>query len=137
MFESYVTYTPGKKYIENSISLRNGELRTTYGNEELKIDDSVMFLPLSQAAEIIEDLERDYYNSKPWLESDYDEWTDLLECLPPIRWTRTGTIEFFFLGEASCSHYHVCCAKAKDKYFTRTISRFTSTQEIEQSLLSV
>ncbi len=137
MFESYVTYTPGIKYIEDAISFRNGELRTTYGDKDLRIDDSVMFLPLSHAAEIIEDIERDYYNSKPWLESDYDEWTDLLECVPPIRWTRTDSIELFFLGEASCSHYHVCCAKVKDKYFTRTISRFTSTQEIEQSLLSV
>lgn len=127
MFETYVQYEPGKRNIDNIVSFHEGELVGGYGKTPLK--PNLMMIPLDHAVELIDDLERDFYETG-WVETTQDEYWEMLEVLPPIRFTTIQDIQFFFVGEATSGAYHACYAKKEDKYLCQTISRYTPTQEI-------
>lgn len=89
----------------------------------------------------------DYYQNyeKPYLESlqkpfqeiTEEKYYDLLECLPPKRWTQDDStgINFFFLSEAYTSHLHSCVVRYEGKYYVALRSILDSTKKIIESIL--
>lgn len=77
-----------------------------------------------------------YY--EPYLKSlqeDFKETTeemfmDGLECLPPKRWTRAGSQEFFFVGECYTADLYTCFVRKGDKYYTALRSIRTSAEDL-------
>lgn len=55
----------------------------------------------------------------PFIECTKEAYWDALECLPPIRWTRSaGNPEFFFLGECFTYNLYSCFISWKGKYYS-------------------
>jgi len=68
---------------------------------------------------------------RPFTEITREEYWDMLECLPPKRWTNIGlTNEFFFLGECYTADLYTLCIKVGNKYFTGLRSIFMKNEEI-------
>jgi hypothetical protein len=61
--------------------------------------------------------------------SKEDFW-DALECLPPKRWTRTSTSEFFFLGECFTANLYSCFVRKGENYFSALRPINTPDEEI-------
>jgi hypothetical protein len=55
----------------------------------------------------------------PFVECTKEVYWDALECLPPLRWTRSaGNPEFFFLGECFTYNLYSCFVSWKGKYYS-------------------
>ena len=77
-----------------------------------------------------------------WEECSEEHYWDMLECLPPMRWTQ-GIISFFFISEAYTHDLHTCIIKdSRDKnnvkYYEATRSRYKKNNElIEDFILQI
>ena len=59
-----------------------------------------------------------------------EDFWDALECLPPKRWTRTSTSEFFFLGECYTANLYMCFVRKDENYFSALRPINTKDEEI-------
>lgn len=83
-----------------------------------------------------EEFERDYY--RPHLKSMQEEFKetteerfiDALECLPPKRWTRENSKEFFFVGECFTADLYSAYVRLGNKYYTALRSIHTPKENI-------
>jgi hypothetical protein len=68
---------------------------------------------------------------KPFTEITREEYWEMLECLPPKRWTNIGVDkEFFFLGECYTADLYTLCVKTGGKYFSGLRSIFMKKEDI-------
>lgn len=65
-----------------------------------------------------------------WVEITEEQWWDALECLPPMRWTRNGDKEFFFISEAYTQDIHSCYVRVGTRYYTARRSIRTPDDEL-------
>lgn len=72
-----------------------------------------------------------------WSEITAEEWDDMLNVLPPVRWTHITGGSFFFISEATTAYLHGCFLKYKGKHFTRLSSIHDKTSQIIESLPKV
>jgi hypothetical protein len=84
-----------------------------------------------------EEFEEKYYNpylkslQGDWKEISEEHWYDMLEVLPPRRWTQFGKgNSFFFISEAYTADLHTCFVKVDGKCFEALRSVFLPTEEI-------
>jgi hypothetical protein len=75
-----------------------------------------------------------------WKEISKERYWDLLECLPPMRWTQ-GVISFFFMSEADMAYLHACIIKdARDKdnvkYYSALRSIFEKAEDIVNNYIN-
>ena len=54
---------------------------------------------------------------KPFREITKERYWDMLECLPPVRWTRSPAREFFFISEAFTDNLHSVFVRIGKKYY--------------------
>lgn len=54
---------------------------------------------------------------KPFKETTEEHFNDALNCLPPLRWTRAGYSQFFFISECYTANLYSCFVKKDNKYF--------------------
>jgi len=70
-----------------------------------------------------EEFNEDFYKEhllklqKPFEEIEEDDFFYMFECLPPVRYTNLGGLEYFFISEAYTQNLHTLCISAKGKYF--------------------
>ena len=67
---------------------------------------------------------------KPFVEVTEERFWDILECLPPMRWNKLGTIEFFFISEAYTGPLHACLVRKGDKYYEALREKFISKEDL-------
>jgi hypothetical protein len=80
--------------------------------------------------------EREYY--RPHLNSMQGKFKkttkaqfwDGLECLPPLRWTRAGSNEFFFVGECYTANLYTCYVRKGEEYYTALRSINTKAEDL-------
>lgn len=83
-----------------------------------------------------EEFERDFYRphinslQEPFKETTKEKFWDGLECLPPKRWTRENSREFFFVGECFTDTLYTAYVKLGDKYYTALRSIYTPAQNL-------
>lgn len=71
----------------------------------------------------LDEFSRDYYQpyikslQKPFVEVTREHYEDILECLPPINWTRLGSIQYFFCCEAYTDDLHALLVKKNGNYY--------------------
>ena len=88
-----------------------------------------------------------FYNDiwKPYLEDTKTDWTpiteekfeEMLECLPPVRWTRFARGSFFFISEPLTANLHSCYIQYKDKNYTSVRDVHESKESILKSFHAI
>jgi len=88
-----------------------------------------------------EDFNKNYYEpylenlQGPWKEISEERWDDMLNVLPPMRWTHFGNKDsFFFISEAYTAHLNSCFVKYKGKYYEALRSRHLPTEQIVKQI---
>lgn len=86
----------------------------------------------------------DYYEqiTKPYLQSLQGDWQeiteerywDMLEVLPPMKWTRRPTYELFFICEAYTHDLHTCCVQQDKKYYSALRSKYEAPDKLIEQL---
>ena len=66
----------------------------------------------------------------PFTEIDEERWDEMLNVLPPMRWTRTSNGEFFFCMEAYTADLHSVYVRKGDKYYTALRSKYEKEENI-------
>jgi hypothetical protein len=64
---------------------------------------------------------------KDFQETTEEKFLEALNCLPPLRWTRSKNIEFFFMGEPYSDNIYICYVRKQSKYFSALIPITTPT----------
>lgn len=83
-----------------------------------------------------EDFERDYYKpyldglQKPFKEITEENWNEMLEVLPPQRWTKIDGGSFFFIEEATTANLHDCFVAYKGKHYSALRPIRIKTEEL-------
>lgn len=67
---------------------------------------------------------------KPFKEITEDQWHEMLNVLPPMRWTKHTDGSFFFVSEAYRADLHGCYVSKGGKYYTAVRSKFEKTENI-------
>lgn len=109
------------RYSERTMS----ELRQEYGNDIVAITWD----------EFYEQVEKPYLLrlQKPFKEITEEEWDNMLNCLPPMRWHDfVPGLNVFFCSEGYTADLHGCYIKDRvnGKYYTALRSRFISDEEL-------
>ena len=75
---------------------------------------------------------RKYYEALQgeWIEISESKYWDLLECLPPMKWTHGSELDFFFISEAYTTDLHTCVITFNKKYYSALRSHFITGPEI-------
>ncbi len=55
---------------------------------------------------------------KKWIKISKDDWYEMLEILPPMKWQHIDNYQFFFISEATTSNIHSCYCKHGDNYYS-------------------
>ena len=66
----------------------------------------------------------------PFVEIKEETWYDMLNVLPPMRWTKVGNSEFFFCMEALTADLHSVYVRKGNKYYTALRSKFEKAENI-------
>lgn len=83
-----------------------------------------------------EQFEREYYRphlnslQEDFKETTKERFSDGLNCLPPLRWTRGKNLEFFFVGECYTANLYTCFVRKGDKYYTAFRSINTKAEDL-------
>jgi hypothetical protein len=66
------------------------------------------------------DFYQEYYKGlqEPFKETTEEQFQDMLEILPPKRWTGSEGKEYFFVGECYTANIYRCFVRLGDKYYT-------------------
>ena len=81
-------------------------------------------------------LEMNYYISKPVVEITYENYDDMLCCLPPMKWCTINGIEMFCMSEMLTGPYTSQFAKLNDKYYTKVVNAFDKSTWIHNFIQS-
>lgn len=90
-----------------------------------------------------EAFEQEYYAPylsslcQPFQECTEEHWWNMLECLPPVRWTRIEGGEYFFISEAYTANIHACLVKYNGKYYEAQRALTTTTEDIVNEIKSM
>lgn len=91
----------------------------TFGYE---FDKSYMNMRIISYSEF-EKLENEKYESKPLHEITEERFMDLLECLPPVKWSSSALFESFFMSEAYTGNWRDQVMRitvdGENRYFTK------------------
>lgn len=71
---------------------------------------------------------------KPFKEITEEDFNEMLNVLPPMRWTRFENGRFFFISEAYTADLHSLYVKYKGKYYTGLRSRFMKDEDIKNQI---
>jgi hypothetical protein len=73
-----------------------------------------------------------YYKNlqEPFEETTEEQFQDMLEVLPPKRWTSSEGKEYFFVGECYTSNLYRCFVRLEDKYYTALRAITTPEEDI-------
>ena len=75
--------------------------------------------------------------SKDFTEITEERFDEMLNVLPPQRWTRTENYEYFFISEAYSADLHSCFARLGDKYYEALLNIRSTKDEIIAKLLTI
>lgn len=67
---------------------------------------------------------------QPFKEITEEEWHEMLNVLPPMRWTKHTDGSFFFISEAYTADLHSCYVSKGGKYYTAVRSKFEKAENI-------
>jgi hypothetical protein len=136
--ETTITHEKGTqpKYVDYSSYLHNDD-KGNLTFEEYKKKLNKPQLIIIDPEEMQKKYWQPYYDSlkSDWSEITEKRFNDLLECLPPQRWTSTGRKgSFFFMMEAYTADLHTCCVQIDEKYYSSLRSIKESSKSIIESL---
>lgn len=77
---------------------------------------------------------RTRYKLDRFFEISKQKWWHYLEVLPPMRWQRYDSVEWFFVSECITGNYYQCCIRLEDSYYTAAIDKDTTNQHILERL---
>lgn len=127
-------YEAGKTHLYSIAVLRNGTYRTQYDNETL--DDlraqgrsTMALLPFDDACKLIDDAQMAVYCHAP-VEITREQFHDMLEVLPPCKWSRSKTYEAFYVSEALAGDIHAWHVRIGSRYWALNRSRTRSPDSI-------
>ena len=102
---------------ENNIKKypQSKELFESYLKEEKEIEFKI--IKLSE----FEDMEKKYYLDKPIIEISQEEWEEMLNILPPLKWVTINNVNEFLLSEALNKWYRYQYARKNGKYYTKIV----------------
>lgn len=88
------------------------------------------------AVEQIQALTYQHYITAP-KEIDFDRWDEMLNILPPMKWSGGNGSESFMLCEATALDLHSIFCRVGDRYFEMTDRRSLSHEDIVSACLKV
>lgn len=120
-------YEAGKTHLFSIAVLRDGAYRTQYDNETL--DDlraqgrtEMELIPFDEACNRIDAAQMAEYCRAP-VEITREQFHEMLEILPPCKWTRAKSCEAFYVSEALAGDIHAWYVRIGDRYWTLNRSR--------------
>lgn len=72
---------------------------------------------------------------KPFIEIPEEDFFEMFECLPPMRFTHHNYGFLFFMSEMTTGNLTQCYVKFKDKYFTALRSQFEKIDTIVNQVM--
>lgn len=66
-------------------------------------------------------LQRSFYLDQPVTETTEENFLDMLNCLPPMKWCTHNGVEMFCMSEMLTGTYTSQYARFKDKYYTKLV----------------
>lgn len=129
-----VFYETGKTHLYSIAVMRDGEYRTQYDNETLAAlraqnRASMELLPFNDACRLIDDARMAAYCHAP-VEITKQQFWEMLEVLPPCKWTRSKGYEVFYVSEALAADIHAWHVRIGGRYWSLNRSRTRSPDSI-------
>jgi hypothetical protein len=129
-----VFYETGKTHLYSIAVMRDGEYRTEYDNEtlaDLRAQNraSMELLPFHDACRLIDDAQMAAYCHAP-VEITKQQFWEMLEVLPPCKWTRSKGYEAFYVSEALAADIHAWHVRIGGRYWSLNRSRTRSPDSI-------
>ena len=123
---TFVESETGKEEIERAIQRNKESIETwsqypdneqfqLYLKEDLKANYKIMTL------KEFDELQKKYYLDSPITEITEEKYIDMLEVLPPLKWTTIKGIEEFLICEMLSGTYTNQYAKCNGKYYTKVV----------------
>ena len=73
----------------------------------------------------------------PFVEITEDRFDNMLNVLPPMRWTRITDGQFFFICEADYGNIHMLYVEYKGKFYSAPRPRTMKTEEIVKQIKNI
>lgn len=136
---TFVESPEGKEELEKAIQRNQEEIKQweqypevekfqEYLKECLKVNYKIMTL------KEFDELQKKYYLDSPMQEITEDQYNDMLDVLPPLKWTTIQGVEEFLISEMLSGTYTNQYAKCNGKYYTKVVDSMDKSTWIHNLL---